>query len=70
MVRFDFNIKRVQVFDIYDALEEVEQKHELRYGVFHQGTAFAEIITSDEGQNEIEAVLSKLGIKYGLERVL
>lgn len=70
MVRFDFNIKRVQVFDIYDALEEVEQKNELRYGVFHQGTAFAEIITSDEGQNEIEAVLSKFGIKYGLERVL
>lgn len=70
MVRFEFNFKKSQVTDVYESLENVSYKFELRYGVFRQGTAFAEIITSDEGQNEIKAVLEKHGIKYELERVL
>ncbi len=70
MVRFEFNFKKSQVTDVYESLENVSHKFELRYGVFRQGTAFAEIITSDEGQNEIKAVLEKHGIKYELERVL
>ena len=70
MVRFEFNIRKVQVQDIYEALDKVRQKFELRYGVFHQGTTFAEIVTSGEGQNEIEAVLKRFGIRYELERVL
>lgn len=70
MVRFEFSMKKGQVLGVYDGLDSVEHKFELRYGVFHQGSTFAEIITSDDGQNEIEAVLNEFGIKYELERVL
>lgn len=70
MVRFEFSMKKSQVLDIYDGLDNVEHKFELRYGVFHQGATFAEIITSDDGQSDIEAVLDKFGIKHELERVL
>lgn len=70
MVRFEFTFKKGQVFDIYDGLDNVEHPFELRYGVFRQGSAFAEIISSDEGQDEIQAVLCKYGIRYELERVL
>ncbi len=66
MVRIEFNIRKAQVQDIYDALDSVEHQFEMRYGVFRQGSTFAEIITSDEGQNEIKAVLNKFGIKYEL----
>ena len=69
MVRFEFIIKKCQVQDIYDALDMVETKFELQYGVFHKGSTFAEIITSDDGQNEIKAVLDKFGIKYELNEI-
>ena len=70
MVRFEFNIKKSQVLSIHECLDRVEHKFELRYGVFRQGSTFAEVITSDEGKNEIEAVLDNFGIKYELDRVL
>lgn len=70
MVRFEFVIKKGQVLDIYECLDKVEHRFELRYGVFHEGATFAEIVTLDEGKSEIGAVLDKFGIKYGLERVL
>ena len=70
MVRFEFNFRKWQVIDVYESLDNVEHEFELRYGVFRQGVAFAEIITSDEGQNDIKAVLEEYGIKYELERVL
>lgn len=70
MVRFEFNLRKSQVIDVYESLDSVEHKFELRCGVFRQGITFAEIITSGEGQNEIKAVLEKYGIKYELERVL
>lgn len=69
MVRFEFNIKKGQVQGIYDALDKVEHKFEMRYGVFHQGVSFAEIITSRDGQSEIEAVLVKFCIRYELNSV-
>ena len=70
MLRFEFNIKRGQVLDIYECLDQVEHDFELRYGVFYRGCTFAEIVVLDEGQNEIEAVLNKFGIKYEWERIL
>ena len=70
MVRFEFNIRKSQVLDFYAQLNHVEQKYEFRYGIFHQGTTFAEIITSDAGQDEIIAVLDRFDIKFECEEVL
>jgi len=70
MVRFEFVFKKDCVTNCYAELERLEHEFELRYGAFHNGSTRAEIITSDEGKGDIEAVLTKFGINYELERVL
>lgn len=70
MVRFELNLRNDQLLACYKELEQIEYEFELRYGIFTHSTTYAEILTYDNGQKEIENVLNKYGIKYDLERVL
>ena len=36
MVRFEFSMKKGQVLGVYDGLDSVEHKFELRYGAYQQ----------------------------------
>jgi len=70
MIRFEFGLRKGCLQNFYMDIENTGHKYELRYGVFHGGVAHAEIVTQDDGENDIKELLTKYGMKYELERVL
>lgn len=70
MVRFNFNVRKDDLVQLYVELEKMVNGYEFRYGVFRGGSTFGEIIIRKEGKDELEAVFVRLKIKYELENVL
>lgn len=70
MIRFEFNLRKGCLQNLYMDIEQTGHKYELRYGVFHGGVAHAEIIAQDDATNDFKELLTKNGIRYELERVL